>query len=169
MRREYTKPLVVPCTHCGASNVFNQPHAYHAGFGDQGFLYSESGTCTLVWNAYDPDFQALVGRRSPWVLSREKQQILEDALHPAPDGSRWLFSNPARCLTCGRPISGPMSQTIYYLEYDGSINVDPLGCPGTGLKNVLKKTIEPGAAANGGPVPPVGDSEETEGPPSSSI
>ena len=52
MTREYTKPVVVPCTHCGASNVFNQPYAYHAGFGDQGFLYSESGTCTLVWNSH---------------------------------------------------------------------------------------------------------------------
>src|SRR5208283_3069572 len=106
MTREYTKPVVVPCKHCGASNVFNQRYAYHAGFGDQGFLYSEAGTCTLVWSAYDPDFEALVGKHNPWVLSREKQQILENALQPAPDGSRWLFSNPARCLTCGHPISG---------------------------------------------------------------
>jgi len=164
MTREYTKPAVVSCTHCGASNVFNQPYAYHAGFGDQGFLYSESGTCTLIWSAYDPAFEALVGKRNPWVLSRERQQILENALQPAPDGSRWLFSNPARCLTCGRPISGPMSQTIYYLEYEGSINVDR-----TGLKNVLKKTIESGAAPNGDPVGPVGDSGETEGPPALSI
>ena len=158
MMREYTKPVVVQCTGCGARNVFNQPYAYHAGFGDQGFLYNESGTCTLIWSAFDPTFQTLVGRANPWVLSRAKQQILEDALQPAPDGSRWLFSNPARCLTCGRPISGPMSQTIYYLEYEGSVSVDTLNNPSAGLMNVLKSKIELGAAPNGDQVAPVGDS-----------
>ena len=142
MTREYVKPFVVRCTYCGASNVFNQPYAYHAGFGDQGFLYNESGTRTLIWSAYDPDFTALVGRHNPWAMSTQKQQILENALQSAPDGSRWLFSNPARCMTCGHAISGPMSETIYYLEYDGSVNVDPLGHSGTGLKNVLKDTFK---------------------------
>ena len=149
MSREYIKPVVVTCSHCGASNVFNQPYVYHAGFGDQGFLYSELGTCTLVWSAFDPDFESLVGKHNPWVLSREKQQIVEDALQPAPDGSRWLFSNPARCLTCGHPISGPMIETIYYLEYEHSINVDPLGHPGVGFKDVLKTKVEPVGPANG--------------------
>jgi len=164
MTREYTKPLVVPCKRCGASNVFNQPYAYHAGFGDQGFLYSGSGKCTLVWSAYDPSFEALVGRLNPWVLSREKQQILENALQLAPDGSRWLFKNPARCLTCGYPISGPMSETVYYLEYDGSIIVDPLGHPGVELKDVLKTRVEQSAKTIGGPETPVGKSGVGEEP-----
>jgi hypothetical protein len=166
MSRELTKPVVVACSRCGASNVFNQPYAYHAGFGNQGFLYSEVGTCTLVWSAYDSDYEALVGGRNPWVLSREKQQIIEDALRLAPDGGRWLFSNPARCLTCGHPISGPMSETIYYLEYEGSVNVDPLGHPGAGLKDVLKIKVEPGTSPNGGLAERFGNSGVGGGPPS---
>jgi hypothetical protein len=166
MTREYTKPLVVPCPHCGGSNVFNQPYAYHAGFGDQGFLYNGPGTCTLIWSAYDPEFEALVGRHNPWALSREKQRTVEEALQPAPDGSRWLFSNPARCRTCGHAISGPMGETIYYLEYEVSIDVDPLGHPGAGLKDVLRRGGEPGAPPNGGPATLPGDSGAAEGPPS---
>jgi hypothetical protein len=62
---------------------------------------------------------------------------LEERLAPAPDGSRWLFSNPARCLQCGYPISGPITDTIYYLRYDGSLDRDPASGGGRSFKDVL--------------------------------
>ena len=123
MTREFTKPLVVRCPGCGSSNVFNQPYAYHAGFGNQGFLYNETGNCTLVWSSFDPDYEALVGRWHPWALTEEQRTLIENALKPAPDGTRWLFDNPARCLKCGHPISGSIRSTIYYLQYENSPDV----------------------------------------------
>ncbi len=139
MKREVIKPFIVRCPHCDYDNIFNQPYAYHAGFGDQGFLYNESGTCTLIWSAFDPDFEGVVGRKTPWSLSPEERKKLEDSLISSPDGTRWLFENPARCMKCGHSISKPITGAIYYLEYDGSVDLDLQGNPGRGLKEVLKK------------------------------
>lgn len=137
MKREETKPLIMTCPQCKFLNVFNQPYAYHAGFGDKGFLYNEPGNRTLVWSVYDPAYIAIVGGKNPWALASEDRQRIENALKPSPDGTRWLFSNSARCLKCGHSISGPMGETIYYLEYEGSVNVDPHGNSGRGFKDVL--------------------------------
>ena len=112
--------MVVTCKACGVSTAFQQPHAYHAGFGDQGFLYNDAGTLTLVWSSFDPAFEAIVGQRHPWTLTPELQAVFEGRLAPAPVGGRWRFSNPARCPHCRAELSGPMTQTIYYLVYEGS-------------------------------------------------
>lgn len=140
MKQEFAKPLVVACPHCNESNVFNQPYPYHAGFSDQGFLYNEAGNCTLIWSASDPDFEALVESQNPWLLGSSDRSKLEAALQPAPDGSRWLFKNAARCTSCGNAISGPITDTIYYLVYEGSVDVD--SNPDCGLKDVLRMTVE---------------------------
>jgi len=138
MKREKAKPLVVTCPKCGHENVFNQPYKYHAGFGNQGFLYNDAGNCTLTWGSYDPDYIAIVGQVHPWTLGPKSQRKLEAALKPSPKGDRWLFSNPARCLKCSHPISQPITGDIYYLEYAGSVDVEPTGRAGPGLKTVMK-------------------------------
>jgi tripartite-type tricarboxylate transporter receptor subunit TctC len=33
-------------------------------------------------------------------------------LHEAPAGGTWRFANPARCLKCASPISGPITKTL---------------------------------------------------------
>ena len=124
MSREYIKPLIVPCGRCGNTNIFNQPYAYHAGFGDQGFLYDDDGHLTLVWSCFDPAFEAVVGRQNAWALGPEDQRTFEDALIPAPSGGRWRFSNPPRCLRCSNPIGKPMGSNVMYFVYDGSIVTD---------------------------------------------
>lgn len=124
--RTHVKGTVIKCASCGYANIFNQPYPYHAGFGDQGFLYDDAGTLTLTWSCFDPAFEAMVGRKSPWAMAREDQQKLEEAFLPAPSGGRWRFSNPARCVKCGSPISDPIDRTIYYLLYDGSIQTDDM-------------------------------------------
>ena len=124
--RTYLKTTVIKCAACGHANIFNQPYPYHAGFGDQGFLYDDAGTLTLTWSCYDPAFRALIGSGSPWSLTLAEQQKLEEALRPAPSGHRWRFSNPARCLACASPISDSIERTIYYLVYDGSIHTDDI-------------------------------------------
>ena len=112
------------CTSCGTVNTFAQPHPYHAGFANQGFLYNEQGTLTLVWSSFDPAYEQIVGKHHPWMLSDEQRKKMEDSLLPAPSGGRWLFTNPARCSSCNNPISGPIAETIYYLTYPGSLVFD---------------------------------------------
>ncbi len=115
------KTITVRCKECGRDNVFEQPYPYHAGFGDQGFLYSDSGHFTFTWSWYDPVLRRFFPPHSSYDQDAESRHRFEEALLPAPDGGRWRFENPARCIHCSAPISGSMLQTIYYLEYPGSI------------------------------------------------
>ena len=130
------KTMVVTCKACRGSTEFQQPYAYHAGFGNQGFLYNDAGTLTLVWSSYDPAFEAVVGAKVPWMLTPELRSALESRLPPAPVGGRWRFSNPARCPKCGVEVAGPMTQNIYYLVYDGSVVLDDPKS-GKGLKGLI--------------------------------
>ncbi len=131
--------IVVTCPHCGYGNVFHQPYPYHAGYGDQGFLYNESGNCTLSWSSFDRDYVGVVGLRHPWDLTAADREALEARLAPAPDGTRWSFKNPARCLRCGGSISGPITETPYFLRYEGSVDRDVRCGWGAGLKDVLRR------------------------------
>jgi uncharacterized protein len=129
--------IVVTCPHCGHGNVFAQPYPYHAGYGNQGFLYSEAGDCTLTWSSFDREYAAVVGAKQPWALTDADREALEARLAPAPDGTRWLFSNPARCKQCHAPISGPMTETLYYLRNDCTVDRDIRSGWATGLKDLL--------------------------------
>jgi hypothetical protein len=128
----------VLCEACGKDNAFAQPHRYHAGFGNQGFLYNDAGNFTLVWGSFDPAYTELVGKVHPWMLSEAQRSRLEDALVPAPAGGRWRFTNPPRCTHCGAPIGEPLSsRNIYYLKYPGTIDLD-MKDASTSLSAVLR-------------------------------
>jgi membrane protease YdiL (CAAX protease family) len=129
--------IVGTCPHCGHGNVFAQPYPYHAGYGYQGFLYNETGDCTLTWSSFDREYAAAVGSKQPWELTAADREALEDRLTPAPDGTRWLFRNPARCRQCRAPISGPITDTIYYLRNECTVDRDVRSGWGSGLRDVL--------------------------------
>jgi hypothetical protein len=114
----------VICKACGSSNEFEQPYAYHAGFANQGFLYNEAGTSTLVWSSFDPTYEKLIGQSHPWALTADQRAVLEEALSPAPSGGKWSFTNPPRCRSCGAPIGEPITSVISYLVYSGSMVLD---------------------------------------------
>lgn len=117
--------MTVRCSACGSDNKFAQPTRYHAGFANQGFLYNDAGTLTLVWSSFDPAYERVVGARHPWVLTGEQQRALEAILPSAPTGGKWRFENSARCGKCQGVIAAPMSAaSIYYLVYPGSILLD---------------------------------------------
>jgi len=148
--------LIVKCAKCGGDTVFDQPYAYHAGFSDSGFMYSDSGHFTLTWNPNDPAMKAFKGmdaypsvahcfppkEKSEQELDIKMRRSFEHALPPAPDGTRWRFENPARCIHCSEPIAGSMFQTVYYLVYPGSISTDLTG----GIK--LSEYLKPEMTAN---------------------
>jgi hypothetical protein len=126
--------LIVSCGGCREEIEFAQPYAYHAGFGNQGFLYDDEGTLTLVWDSYDPAYSELFDRY-PWSLSVDQQERLESMLADAPSGGRWRFANPARCPSCGREIRGPMMRDISFLRFPGSPDLGELG-----IKSVMRDT-----------------------------
>jgi hypothetical protein len=105
--------MFVPCGGCGLRTEFQQDYAYHAGFGNTGFLYNDTGNLTLTWSSYDPAYTEIVGQRHPWTLTEKQQQTLENRLKPAPSGGLWRFKNPARCKFCGESIMAPMKKSIY--------------------------------------------------------
>ena len=116
--------LRVDCAGCGVASTFDQPYAYHAGHANQGFLYNEAGTLTLVWSSFDPVYESIVGAKHPWALGWWDRRRLERTLKPAPVGGRWRFRNPARCPRCGYVISQPIGRCIYYVVYPGSLVLD---------------------------------------------
>jgi DNA-directed RNA polymerase subunit N (RpoN/RPB10) len=118
------KMVTIPCSSCGHNNEFGQPQPFHAGFGNQGFLYNDQGNLTLIWSSFDPAYEAIVGKKHPWTLTFEQQRLLENALSESPRGGRWRFANPARCFKCASPISGSITETIYYLRYPDSVDAD---------------------------------------------
>ena len=116
--------MIVRCSNCQHGIEFDQPYAYHAGFGNQGFLYDDAGTCTLVWSAFDPAYVALVGECHPWALNSEQQELVETHLKRAPQGGAWRFSNPPRCPSCSEPIGEAITSSIHYFSYPGSVSLD---------------------------------------------
>ena len=118
------KKLVIDCPRCRKDNVFDQPYMYHSGFSDQGFMYSDSGHCTLVWSDYDPVIKQFFPPGSRFREDSALRERFEQALRPAPDGGRWRFTNPPRCLYCSGPISGTILQHVHYLVYPDSIITD---------------------------------------------
>ena len=116
--------MIVNCPDCDHRIQFEQPYAYHAGFANQGFLYSDAGTSTLIWSSLDPAYEAVVGAHHPWALDVEQQSLLEAQLKPAPDGGAWRFSNPPRCPACAAPIGEPIGGSIYYFRYPESVVLD---------------------------------------------
>jgi hypothetical protein len=131
--------MVIKCNSCGYENEFAQPYPYHAGFGNQGFLYNDAGNLTLVWDLYDPDYGALVGFKDALHLTDKDRATIESSLLPARFGGRFRFANPARCKQCGAEIGGPMLRTVNYLVYEGGLVTDAE--PDVmGLRAALKET-----------------------------
>ena len=113
------------CPQCGTTLSFDQPYRYHAGFANQGFLYDDAGTMTLIWSSFDPAWEHLAGQRHPWTLSAADWAEIEPRLAPAPSGGRWRSNNPARCRSCHAGLSKPMvAGEIYSLVYPESVNLD---------------------------------------------
>jgi len=120
----------VICPACGDSNEFAQPHPYHAGFANQGFLYNDAGTLTLVWSSFDPAYEELVGQFHPWALTPAQRAVIEAALSSAPSGGNWSFANVPRCNSCHAPIGESITSSIYYLLYPDSLQPEAAGEPG---------------------------------------
>jgi hypothetical protein len=124
MPRDFATHPVKRCAQCDTELPFDRSYGFHAGFSNFGFLYNDAGDDTFIWSSYDPDYSAVVGECHPWALTDEQRHRLEVVLLPSRAGDAWRFSNPARCLQCGGPISGPMTENIMGLAFDGRLAAD---------------------------------------------
>jgi hypothetical protein len=129
--------MIITCKDCGFENTFAQNYAYHAGLSDLGFLYNDEGNLTLFWSTFDPDYEQLVGKVHPWKLSSKQQAIVENALKPTPSGGSFSFRNVPRCANCKKPIAQSIIETINYLAFPDSLELDDFK-NGNGLKKILK-------------------------------
>ena len=136
--------MIVTCKECHQESVFDQPYAYHAGLSNQGFLYDDAGTCTLIWSSFDPAYESIVGKTHPWMLTESQRVSLEAALKPSPSGGRWRFANPPRCPHCGADIERSILHTIYYFVFPGSVDLDQ-GAGSRGFLEVLAGGGRPSA------------------------
>jgi uncharacterized protein YbjT (DUF2867 family) len=114
-------------------------YPYHAGFGNEGFLYGDARLRTLVWSTFDPVYEALIGRVRPWALGPDARAIIEAALQPAPGGGHWRFRNPPRSVACGEPIGPSIADGIYYLIDPESVILEP---PERRFAQVLRSDLD---------------------------
>jgi hypothetical protein len=69
--------------------------SFHAGMGEQGYLYSGSGRYTLIVDGHVAGAPVPLAEPDAAALLR-----LEAALPTAPDGTRFVYDNPFRCPQC---------------------------------------------------------------------
>ena len=117
----------IQCQRCGKENIFEQPYPYHAGFADQGFVYSDSGHYTLVWSWFDPVLKNFFSEKSTYSGDSAARKAFEEALRSSPDGTRWRSTNRAKCLYCPQEISGSMLEQNHYVVYPNSLILDENG------------------------------------------
>lgn len=98
------------------------PRFFHAGFGNEGFLYCDRDTSILVFSSYNRSYTQLVGDKHPWMLSANEQGFVEGHLKPCPCGGSFLFKNPPRCPHCGASIASLLPSKIYYVVVDRIID-----------------------------------------------
>src|SRR4051794_13458837 len=93
--------MVGRCNHCNTELHFQQ---YHAGFGDQGYMYCDQDSTVVTWSSYDPTYSSLSDRTHPWVLDDDAKRRVEDAIIECPHGGRFRFDALPRCPHCGTEL-----------------------------------------------------------------
>ena len=114
----------IVCLNCGDHTLIDG--IGNAGFGDSGYLYNDSGRNVFRWDANDPAYREIVGNQTfyPWLISRQQKNDFENRLKPLPDGSRFRFSNFARCGGCAQTIASPLPNSSWLMLYDRTIWTD---------------------------------------------
>src|SRR3989338_5439487 len=103
------------CPRCHKALHLRQPYPYHAGFGEQGFLYCNKDSTVLTFSVFDRRFQKLIGEKMPWTLNSKDKSNVERALKPCPCGGRFRFKNPAKCPHCGKVLRRGITNDIHYI------------------------------------------------------
>jgi hypothetical protein len=107
----------IDCPKCHRTFHTNQEYAYHAGFGNVGFLYCDSCPNLVVFGSFDPDYRKIVGRKvHPWVLGPFKRWRVERRLKPCSCGGHFRFGAKPRCPLCNQAIPSILPDAIHFIE-----------------------------------------------------
>jgi hypothetical protein len=87
----------IDCPACARPVEFER---FHAGFGDQGFMYGATAPTVLTWSSFDPVYQHLAPHVHPWMLPVETRTVVEGAVRSDLPGSPYRFSNQPLCPHC---------------------------------------------------------------------
>ncbi len=120
-----SKLLTCPACH----KTINTKGIYHAGFGDEAFLYCDRDSSVLTFNAYDDTYRRLVPDKMPWPpgaggsLTTQEQNQIEKTLKPCPCGGIFRFQNVPKCPHCGASIANTID-SIHYMVIGKNIDGD---------------------------------------------
>lgn len=114
--------MKVKCNSCGQE--INAKGRFHAGFGDVGFVYCDKDDTVLMWDYWDPMANKIQGtdEKMPWDLNDTEMERLDKYFLPCPCGGRFSFRNHLRCPRCGGNLSGPITETIYFIQLNRIID-----------------------------------------------
>lgn len=104
------------CPVCNVSFHIDQPYQYHAGFGNQGFLYCDSCPNLVVFGSYDPEYVKIIQSKHPWTLNEAEKERVESRLRHCSCGGRFRFTAAPRCPLCNAPIPSILRDFIHYVE-----------------------------------------------------
>lgn len=117
-------PMKFECPSCKKAIILDQPYQYHAGFSNIAFLYCDSCSSTLVFDAYDSRFRFLSGRRFPWDLDPHAMKLVEDQLKPCCCGGRYRFGAMPRCPFCNQILQDILKDSIHYVKIGRVVDGD---------------------------------------------
>ena len=112
--------LTAICPHCHNRFSYNR---WHAGFGDQGYMYCDTDEAVVTWSVYDSKYWSIV-QKVPWNLNETEKKMVEGALRPCPFGGRFRFVNPPRCPICRCDIASVVAGGIYFVVTGRQIDGD---------------------------------------------
>jgi len=106
----------ITCPKCDRAFHIDQKYPYHAGFGNEGFLYCEECPNLVVFGSYDPRYTTIVGKVHPWMLSDAEKEKVQEQLKACPCGGHFRFTAKPRCPLCNQVVPSILPDYIHYIE-----------------------------------------------------
>ncbi|OGJ48990.1 hypothetical protein A2229_00470 [Candidatus Peregrinibacteria bacterium RIFOXYA2_FULL_33_7] len=88
--------------------------AYHAGFGDDEYLYCHNCSKTLLIFIYDKIYNYLINGDFSWKLSNTSKNLIEKNLQDCDCGGNFRFNLEPRCPNCHKSLQELIPNEIYY-------------------------------------------------------
>lgn len=108
------------CPHCCREFEYAR---YHAGFGNQGYMYCDQDETVLTWDTYVDPYSKLTSKH-PWMLDSADQSRVEAALKPCPYGGSFAFANPSLCPFCHESIAFLVPSKEYFIVAGRRVEAD---------------------------------------------
>ena len=121
------------CKFCKQLIKVEYPKIIHSGFDDTGFMYCDKCGDILTWDAYDPNYEAIVGDKLPWMLNDDEKIRVEKAVISCDCGGNFKFEAKPRCPKCNNEIPDILPDAIHFIILNNEIN--------SRERNIWKATI----------------------------